>query len=101
MPKAKKKFWKHAQWGSYAIPVGVGQEPGADAVLDVVNQVMDNYFREGYEPVKVLAVGGPMQLVLEGSGALSAQRVLILWGMQDWLDEDLQRQRLRDLEDKE
>ena len=84
MAEAKRQFWVACEWASYAVPIALGLEPGASEVLGQVNQLMEAYTQQGWEPVEVIPIGGPTPLVLENSGQLTVQRTLILWGLRDY-----------------
>jgi len=100
MAQIKRDAYRCVEWANYAIPCEPYSELGAQQVLAEVNSLTERYTREGYQPIVVLPIGGGItDLVLEGSGRLSVLRVVILWGLPSFVDEDKVAARIRDMED--
>ena len=90
MASPRRRYWIHCEWASYAIPIALGLEPGADAVLAEANQLVMRFTEAGYEPIETLAIGPPTALVLPDAGQLTVQRTLILWGLRDYREPSVQ-----------
>ena len=98
MATTKRRFWQHAEFGVYFLATRLGEQPGAVQALEEANSLVNNYLSAGYEPIDSWVIGND-KLVLQGSGELDGVKVVVLWGLQSWLDPDVQAKRIRDMED--